>query len=121
MKSRDFLPFLTKFVVVTLDDDTKDSGYIANPEAFSDSDDDSIKLVLLNGLLHSEITISHIVSIEEAVREDTAKISIHGFEDTNQIDTEELDKTLNDLFAKSFMDPLDISLDEILEDKNSDD
>jgi len=81
MKPDDFLPYLTKFISVKMDDGTTDAGYIANPSDFKDYPSEHMKLRLINGLLYSDIDISRIRSIQQVQREDTTKIPIVGFDD----------------------------------------
>ena len=110
MKPNDFIPFLTKFVLIELDDGTIDSGYISNPEDFNEDSSDDMKVILLNGLLHSEININRIIRIEEVNREDTTKIPVVGFEDEDKVSEEDLDS----LFERSLLDDLDVTLDDLM-------
>lgn len=81
MRPDDFLPYLTKFVSVRLEDGTTDAGYIANPNDFKNFPDDNMKVRLINGLFQTDIDISRIRSITPVQREDTTKIPIVGFDD----------------------------------------
>ena len=81
MRPDDFLPYLTKFVSVRLEDGTTDAGYIANPNDFKNYPDDNMKVGLINGLFQTDIDISRIRSITPVQREDTTKIPIVGFDD----------------------------------------
>lgn len=81
MRPDDFLPYLTKFVSVRLEDGTTDAGYIANPNDFKNYPDDNMKVRLINGLFQTDIDISRIRSITPVQREDTTKIPIVGFDD----------------------------------------
>ena len=86
MKPEEFLPYLTKFVSVHLDDGTVDSGYIANPADFrADDASDHMRVRLINGLLQTEIDISRIRMISLPQREDTTKIPILGFDESFSI------------------------------------
>lgn len=91
MSRVDLKPYLNKFITVTLDDGKEESGFISNPEDFKkDANDDGI-LVLLNGLMNAEVKVSRIVAVREAVREDTVKIPIVGYDaPLVRQDTEEL-------------------------------
>lgn len=81
MRPDDFLPYLTKFVSVRLEDGTTDAGYIANPNDFKNDPEDNMKVRLINGLFQTDIDISRIRSITPVQREDTTKIPIVGFDD----------------------------------------
>lgn len=81
MKPDDFLPYLTKFIQVRLDDGTTDAGYVANPHDFKTAPYDHMKVRLINGLFQTDIDISRIRSITQVQREDTTKIPILGFDD----------------------------------------
>lgn len=82
MKPEEFLPYLTKFISVHLDDGTVDSGYIANPSEFkADDASDHMRVRLINGLLQTEIDISRIRMISLPQREDTTKIPILGYDE----------------------------------------
>ena len=116
MKQQDFLPYLNKFVLVKLQDGTLDSGYISNPEDFDANDDTDIKVILLNGLLYSEIYISNIIEIKEVNREDTTKIPIVGFEESN----EDNDIKLEELYEKSLLDDFDFTIEDLMK-KDTDD
>lgn len=80
MKDIDLRPYLNRFITVTLDDGKEESGFISNPEDFKDGTNADGILVLLNGLLNSEVRVSRITAVRESVREDTVKIPIVGFD-----------------------------------------
>lgn len=111
MKAVDFLPYLTKFITVKLKDGNIDSGYIANHDDFINNPSDDMKVVLLNGLLHSEVSISKIIEINIANREDTAKIPLVGYED-DELSPSEMEDKINELYEHSLLD--DFDLDELL-------
>ena len=81
MRPDDFLPYLTKFVSVRLEDGTTEAGYIANPADFRDFPDDNMKVRLINGLFQTDVDISRIRSITPVNRGETTKIPILGFDD----------------------------------------
>ena len=120
MKPQEIIPYLTKFISVHLDDDTTDSGYIANPADFKGKLDDHMRVRLLNGLFMTEIDVSRIISISLPSREDTAKIPILGydqpmdpsaFERTEELSVEE---QLDRLMEMTLFDlpPLDQLIDD---------
>ncbi len=117
MKKEDFIPYLTKFIIVKLNDGTYDAGYISNPDDFLNDNNDT-KLVLLNGLLYSEVSLDNIIDIKVANREDTVKIPIVGYEDDTIMDPIEIENIINELYDNSLLDDLDIDLDSLL--KNDD-
>ena len=120
MKAEELIPYLKKFITVRLDDNSEESGYIANPDAFKDLSDPPEKLNLLNGLMNSEVMISRIVSVSLPVREDTLKIPIIGF-DTNlepQVQEDDIDEQINTLYQKSLAEDLDLDLSVLLKDSH---
>ena len=119
MKPEKFLPFLQKFVTVRLDDGTVDSGYISNPEQFTNNPSDDMDIILVNGLLNSKIPIKRIFSIEEAVSEDTLQIPIVGFD--APLTPVEMEEKLDELYEKSMIEELDLQFDENEEENKEDD
>ncbi len=117
MNREEILPYLNKFITVTLDDGTADSGYVANPKDFLNESDDDLHLALLNGLFQTEIPIRRIIRIEQSVREETTKIPILGF-DEEPVIPPTIDEQIDELYEKSLEDDLNISLDDLLEPKN---
>lgn len=109
MRAEELIPYLTKFVTVTLDDFSEVSGYISNPNDFKTLDD-SINMVLVNGLQNSQVPISRIVDICEAVREDTTQIPIV------QESSDLVSRTNKKKKAAAFNDRLDELLDKSLSD-----
>ena len=116
MRKENLIPYLTKFVIVKLKDGSVDAGYISNPKEIQN--DDSIqKLILINGLLHSEINIENIIEIQEGIREDTTKIPIVGYDD--QISPSDMETKINELYEKTLLE--DIDLQELLKEETNDD
>ena len=109
MRAEELIPYLTKFVTVTLDDFSEVSGYISNPNDFKTLDD-SINMVLVNGLQNSQVPISRIIDICEAVREDTTQIPIV------QESSDLVSRTNKKKKAAAFTDRLDELLDKSLSD-----
>ena len=109
MRAEELIPYLTKFVTVTLDDFSEVSGYISNPNDFKTLDD-SINMVLVNGLKNSQVPISRIIDICEAVREDTTQIPIV------QESSDLVSRTNKKKKAAAFNDRLDELLDKSLSD-----
>ena len=109
MRAEELIPYLTKFVTVTLDDFSEVSGYISNPNDFKTLDD-SINIVLVNGLQNSQVPISRIIDICEAVREDTTQIPIV------QESSDLVSRTNKKKKAAAFNDRLDELLDKSLSD-----
>lgn len=109
MRAEELIPYLTKFVTVTLDDFSEVSGYISNPNDFKTLDD-SINMVLVNGLQNSQVPISRIIDICEAVREDTTQIPIV------QESSDLVSRTNKKKKAAAFNDRLDELLDKSLSD-----
>ena len=117
MVKEDLIPYLTKFVVVKLKDGTIDAGYISNHEDIKNTNEEDFNIVLLNGLLQSEVKLSSIQDIKEANREDTTKIPIVGFDDSVEsyfIDPVETENKINELYESSLLDDLDIDLESLL-------
>ena len=115
----DLKPFLTKFITVTLDDGTEESGFVANPDAFKNSDNQDGVLVLLNGLLNAEVKVSRIVDVHESVREDTIKIPIIGFDtplmqEESESINQEIDSKLDELFDMSLEDEPNLDLNDLM-------
>ena len=109
MRAEELIPYLTKFVTVTLDDFSEVSGYISTPNDFKTLDD-SINMVLVNGLQNSQVPISRIIDICEAVREDTTQIPIV------QESSDLVSRTNKKKKAAAFNDRLDELLDKSLSD-----
>ena len=76
MNSQDFIPYLKKFIEVTLDDGTKTAGYITNPEAFKDESCAPAHIELINGLMKSSVPVARVVSIGLPAREDTVELPV---------------------------------------------
>lgn len=74
---------LQKFVQVTLDDGSVHAGYIGNPEDFKDDQMPS-DIVLVNGLLRDSVEVARVVDVQFPKREDTTKIPIVGFDDSQK-------------------------------------
>lgn len=117
MHKEDLLPYLTKFVIVKLRDGSIDAGYISNYKEIQDEENPK-KLILINGLLNSEISIENIIEIKEAIREDTTNIPIVGYDD--QMSPSDMENKINELYEKTLLDDLDIDLKEILKEETND-
>ena len=112
MESKDLIPYKNKFISVTLDDGTVVSGYVSNPEDFSSGEEDESgrKILLLNGLLHSEILISRIVNITMPDREETIHIPVVNTDGVTIVPKKTLDEQLDDLFRQSLSDEIVVTL-----------
>ena len=76
MKPNDFIPYLRKFIEVTLDDGSKTNGYVTNPDSFKDTQNEPTHIELINGLMKSSVPLARIVSIGLPVREDTVELPV---------------------------------------------
>ena len=114
MKKEELIPYLNKFITVTLDDGVTDSGYVSNPKDFKDERTEGLHLQLLNGLFQTEIPLERIIKVEQSVREDTTKIPILGF-DEEPVRPQSIDEQIDELYERSLVDDLDIPLDDLLE------
>lgn len=112
MDPKDLTPYINKFISVTLDDGSTVSGYVSNPGDFSSGDDENgeKKILLLNGLLHSEILISRIRDISLPEREDTIHIPVVNTDGITIVPKKTLDEQLDDLFRQSLSDDIVVTL-----------
>jgi hypothetical protein len=111
MDPKDLIPYRNKFISATLDDGSIVSGYVSNPEDFSDVEDrEDRKILLLNGLLHSEIQVSRIVDITLPEREDTIHIPVVDTDGVTIKKKKTLDEQLDDLFRQSLSDDIVVTL-----------
>lgn len=111
MDPKDLIPYRNKFISATLDDGSIVSGYVSNPEDFSDGEDqEDRKILLLNGLLHSEIQVSRIVDITLPEREDTIHIPVVDTDGVTIKQKKTLDEQLDDLFRQSLSDDIVVTL-----------
>ena len=117
MRKEDLIPYLTKFVIIKMKDGSVDAGYISNHKEIQ-NDDNIKKLILINGLLHSEINIENIIEIKEGIREDTTNIPIVGYDD--QRSPSDMENKINELYEKTLLDDLDIDLEELLKEETND-
>ena len=102
--NRDLIRYIRRFVRVTLTDGTVVSGYVSNRDDLKSPD--ASKIVLINGLMHSEINISSIVDIESAERTENTRIPLV---DTEQLDLariRQLDEKIDELFNQSLSDEI---------------
>lgn len=76
MDPQEFIPYLRKFIEVTLDDGTKTAGYVTNPDAFKDASFEPTHIELINGLMKSSVPVKRVVSIGLPVREDTVELPV---------------------------------------------
>ncbi len=76
MEPQDLLPYLKKFIEVTLDDGTKTAGYITNPDAFRNEAQQPTHVELINGLMKSAVPLARIVLISLPAREDTVELPV---------------------------------------------
>ncbi|MBR3358938.1 MAG: hypothetical protein IKG46_14050 [Solobacterium sp.] len=76
MEAQDLLPYLKKFIEVTLDDGSHTAGYITNPDAFRNAEQEPTHVELINGLMKSAVPLSRIVFISLPAREDTVELPI---------------------------------------------
>ncbi len=100
MTKIDLKPYLNKFITITLDDGKEESGFIANPDAFRQETNEDSVLVLLNGLLNSEVRVSRITAVRESVREDTVKIPIVGFDKPIAVPKDEVSSDIETLLKE---------------------
>ena len=111
MDPKDLIPYRNKFISATLYDGSIVSGYVSNPEDFSDGEDrEDRKILLLNGLLHSEIQVSRIVDITLPEREDTIHIPVVDTDGVTIKQKKTLDEQLDDLFRQSLSDDIVVTL-----------
>lgn len=108
MKAEELIPYLTKFITVTLDDGTEISGYISNPEDFRHNVNEHTHIKLVNGLQNSITEVRRIVDVEAVNREDTTEIPVFG--ETSSQKKADFDEKLNELFDKSLSDTLEVKL-----------
>ena len=109
MEAKDLAPYTRKFISAILDDGSVVSGYVSNPDDFSGSEEGQ-KILLLNGLLHSEIQISRIVRVIVPDREDTTHIPIVDTEGVVIKPKKSLDEQLDELFQQSLSDDIVVTL-----------
>lgn len=101
---QDLIRYIRQFVRVTLADGTVVSGYVSNRDNLKN--EDTSKIVLINGLMHSEINISSIIDIEAAERTENTRIPLV---DTEQLDLariRQLDERIDELFNQSLSDEI---------------
>ncbi|MCR5794376.1 MAG: hypothetical protein K6G61_03360 [Solobacterium sp.] len=102
--NQDLIQYIRRFVRVTLSDGTVVSGYVSNRDDLKS--EDASKIVLINGLMHSEINISSIIDIESAERTENTRIPLV---DTEQLDLariRQLDEKIDELFNQSLSDEI---------------
>ena len=111
MDTKDLMQYKNKFISVRLDDGSVVSGYVSNPDMFSEDENaDNNKILLLNGLLHSEIMISRIREVSLPEREDTIHIPVVDTEGVTIKPKKTLDEQLDDLFRQSLSDDIVVTL-----------
>lgn len=111
MKTEELMPYLAKFVSVTMDDGAVVSGYIANRDAIREGTAKNAEIV--NGLQNSSAAIARMVSVEVVSREDTTSIPIldqKGTEKLKRKQQEVFSDRLDELFEDSLSDDLEVKL-----------
>jgi len=76
MERDQVLPYLNKFITVTLEDGSLRSGYVTNPQDFKSPDDHPSELDLVNGFLIENVPLDQIVKIEIQNRENTVSLPV---------------------------------------------
>ena len=76
MNSQDLLPFLSKFITVTLDDGSQRSGYVSNPQQIKHPSSDDPELCLVNGFFTEHVSVSRIINIEVPNRVETVSLPV---------------------------------------------
>ena len=102
--NRDLIRYIRRFVRVTLTDGTVVSGYVSNRDDLKSPD--ASKIVLINGLMHSEINISSIVDIESAERTENTRIPLVDTEKLDLARIRQLDEKIDELFNQSLSDEI---------------
>ena len=70
------LPYLNKFITVTLQDGSIRSGYVTNPQDFKSPEDNPVELDLVIGFLIEILPLDQIVKIEIQNRENTVSLPV---------------------------------------------
>jgi len=79
MRFIDFKQYLTSFITITLKDGTIHSGFVSNPEMFSNLENDAVLIPdvrLMNGLMTDIVHFEDIDFVELADREDTLSLKM---------------------------------------------
>ncbi len=76
MDHRDIIPYLNKFITVTLDDGSQRSGYVTNPRAIREPVSEDPELDLVNGFFTEQVPLSRVVSVSVETREDNAALPV---------------------------------------------
>ena len=87
MKKAELLPYLNRFITVTLRDGTEHTGYVSNPQEIKQiGEDDDVKLRLLNGMLTDFVYLSDVLFVKLAEREETTQIPVISLKEGYLID-----------------------------------
>ncbi|MBE6122632.1 MAG: hypothetical protein IJ130_08245 [Solobacterium sp.] len=78
MKREDLIPYLNKFITVTLHDGSERSGYITNPQDFKHPGAEDPELDMVNGFLIESVKVSDIIKIDVPKREETVSLPVIG-------------------------------------------
>ncbi len=110
MEIKDIMPYVRKFISAKLDDGTVVSGYVSNPESFSDDSETEATVELLNGLQKSKVQVSRIADIFIPDRENTTRIPVVDTEGITILEKQSFEEKLEELFNQSLSDEIVVTL-----------
>lgn len=88
MKKAELLPYLNRFITVTLRNGSEHTGYISNPQEIKKiGEDDDVRLRLLNGMLTDYVNLSDVLFVKLAEREETTQIPVISLKEGYQVDS----------------------------------
>ena len=76
MNNQELMPYLNKFITVTLEDGTQRSGYVSNPQSIKQPTEDDPELYLVNGFFSEQVKLSRIKDVSVVVREETVSLPV---------------------------------------------
>jgi len=110
MEIKDIMPYVRKFISAELDDGTVISGYVSNPESFTDDSREEATIELLNGLQKSKVQISRIIRVFIPDRENTTRIPVVDTEGITILEKQSFEDKLEELFNQSLSDEIVVTL-----------
>ena len=110
MEIKDIMPYVRKFISAELDDGTVISGYVSNPESFTDDSRADATIELLNGLQKSKVQISRIIRVFIPDRENTTRIPVVDTEGITILEKQSFEDKLEELFNQSLSDEIVVTL-----------
>ncbi|MBR4163399.1 MAG: hypothetical protein IKR11_07755 [Solobacterium sp.] len=110
MEIKDIMPYVRKFISAELDDGTVISGYVSNPESFTDDSREDATIELLNGLQKSKVQISRIIRVFIPDRENTTRIPVVDTEGITILEKQSFEDKLEELFNQSLSDEIVVTL-----------